>query len=204
METYFNKETISNWDRFYRSHFINSLSGFKSASLIGTTDRNGHYNLALFSNIIHVGADPALVGFINRPRQAAPHTIANIEDTLVYTINLFTVPSIGAAHQSSAKYPAGVSEFDVTGLTPQLKPFCKAPFVKESPVKYALELQEIIPIRLNNTWLVIGAVTDVLLESELLEEDGFLSLEKAGVVTSLGIDAYYSTRKEKRLPYAKP
>lgn len=200
----FSLSDINSWERFYRANFINSLSGFKSASLIGTIDTEGIYNLAIFSNIVHIGADPALVGFVNRPLGAAPHTIANIESTHEYTINLFTSLNIQQAHQTSAKYATGKSEFDATGLTPQIMPFCKAPFVKESPAKYALELKEIIPVKQNNTWFVIGAITNVVIESDILGEDGFLSLENAGVVTSLGIDAYYTTQKVQRLPYAKP
>ena len=29
------------WERFYRANFINSLTGFKSASLIGTINAQG-------------------------------------------------------------------------------------------------------------------------------------------------------------------
>ena len=61
------KQTLSTYDRFYRGNLINSLSGFKPASLIGTSDDQGRTNLAIFSNIVHLGADPALVGFVNRP-----------------------------------------------------------------------------------------------------------------------------------------
>jgi hypothetical protein len=71
---HFTIQEIKGWDRFYRGNFINSISGFKSVSLIGSVDRNHNANLAIFSNIVHLGADPALIGFINRPREASPHT----------------------------------------------------------------------------------------------------------------------------------
>ena len=119
---------IQNWSRFYRGNFINSLSGFKSASLIGTVDSNRQTNLAIFSNIIHLGADPALIAFQNRPKEAAPHTIANIEATGVYTINHIQENFIAQAHQTSAKYSADVSEFTATGLTAQFIENIKAPF----------------------------------------------------------------------------
>jgi flavin reductase (DIM6/NTAB) family NADH-FMN oxidoreductase RutF len=201
---HFSLQEIQQWERFYRAHFINSLSGFKSASLIGTVDEHGQENLGLFSNIVHLGADPALIGFINRPKEAAPHTIANIEATSAYTINLFTEALVQQAHQTSAKYAKDQSEFVATGLTPAYTEFSKAPFVEESPVKYALELKEIVPIQHNGTWLVIGAVTHVLLHENLLASDGFIQLENAGIVTSLGIDAYYKASPIVRLPYAKP
>jgi flavin reductase (DIM6/NTAB) family NADH-FMN oxidoreductase RutF len=80
-------EELNSYDRFYRANLINSLSGFKSASLIGTKNKDGISNLAIFSNIVHLGADPALIGFVNRPLEAAPHTLTNIETTGFYTIN---------------------------------------------------------------------------------------------------------------------
>lgn len=195
---------IQSWERFYRANFINTLTGFKSASLIGTVHENGVYNLALFSNIVHLGADPALIGFVNRPRAAAPHTIANIERTGTYTINLIPEGIVNQAHQTSAKYPIEVSEFEATGLTPELKETCMAPFVKESPVKYAMELKEIIPIKWNDTFFVIGAVTAVYVQEELVQDDGSINLEQAKIITSLGIDSYYTTTQVAKLEYAKP
>ena len=83
----FSNSLIQSWERFYRANFINSLTGFKSVSLLGTADKSGQTNLGVFSSIVHIGSDPALVGYCNRPRKAAPHTLANIESTGVYPIN---------------------------------------------------------------------------------------------------------------------
>ena len=103
---HFTINEIKEWDRFYRANFINSLQGFKPVSLLGTVNENGQPNLAIFSNIVHLGADPALIGFINRPVEAAPHTLHNIEVTGQYTINHIQPSFVAAAHQTSAKYPA--------------------------------------------------------------------------------------------------
>jgi len=203
---HFPSSSISSWTRFYRANFINTLSGFKSASLVGTTHPSGIYNLAIFSNIVHIGADPELVGIVNRPREAAPHTLSNIENSGIYTINHIHQNIIKAAHQTSAKYPETISEFDAVGLTPLLEDGIAAPFVKESMIRYALKLREIIPITLNNTFFIIGEITDVFIENpdELVDEDGFIHIEKAGSITSLGIDGYYQTEVIERFPYAKP
>lgn len=197
-------QDLLHFSRFHRVNLINSISGFKPASLIATCDKNGNTNLAIFSNIIHLGADPALVGFINRPREAAPHTLANIEATGSYTINHIQEDIIEKAHQTSAKYAQDISEFDAVGLTPQYLPEITAPFVKESKVKYSLSLVEIIPIKHNNTFLILGSIQHLLFPPEILSDDGFLDLVQAGSICSLGIDAYYKTTLLKRLPYAKP
>jgi flavin reductase (DIM6/NTAB) family NADH-FMN oxidoreductase RutF len=196
--------TIQTWERFYRANFINSLTGFKSVSLIGTINQKGQHNLGIFSSLVHIGSDPALVGYINRPIKAAPHTLANIQSTGVYTINHIHPSFLEQAHQTSAKYPDEVSEFDEVGLTPEFLENTAAPFVKESKVKYALTLEEIIPIKLNETFLVIGKIQQVKLEENILLQDGFLELDKASSMCSNGIDGYYSTNLIDRYQYAKP
>jgi len=201
---HFSTTTIATWERFYRANFINSLTGFKSVSLIGTFNKTGKTNLAIFSSLLHLGSDPALIGFINRPIKAAPHTLANIQSTGAYTINHVHPAFLELAHQTSAKYPEEVSEFDELGLTPEWIETIQAPFVKESKIKYALTLEEIIPIKLNNTFLVIGKLQHVKLEENILLPDGFLELDKASSLCSNGIDAYYSTQLIDRYEYAKP
>jgi flavin reductase (DIM6/NTAB) family NADH-FMN oxidoreductase RutF len=203
MKSTFSITDLQTWDRFTRANFINSLSGFKSLSLIGTVNGNGVSNLAVFSNIVHLGADPALIGFINRPLSAAPHTLQNIQETGFYTVNLVTESMYKQAHQTSAKYPDGVSEFEITGLTPEFKEGCLAPFVAESPVQYVLKFEQVIPLELNGTFFVIGSLQSMYFPEEMREEDGFLDLAKAGILTSLGTSGYYKTEKIATLPYAK-
>jgi flavin reductase (DIM6/NTAB) family NADH-FMN oxidoreductase RutF len=203
MSKHFSLSELQTWDRFTRANFINSLSGFKSLSLIGTVNSNGVSNLAAFSNIVHLGADPALIGFVNRPLSAAPHTLTNIQETGFYTVNLVTESIYKQAHQTSAKYPDGVSEFEMTGLTEQFRDGCSAPFVAESPVQYLLKLEQVIPIELNGTFFVIGSLQEAYVPAEIKEQDGFLDLAKAGIITSLGTSGYYKTDKIDNLPYAK-
>jgi flavin reductase (DIM6/NTAB) family NADH-FMN oxidoreductase RutF len=201
---FFSQTAIQSWERFYRANFINSITGFKSVSLLGTVNESGQTNLGVFSSIIHIGSDPSLVGYINRPRKAAPHTLKNIETTGFYTINHILPSFLDKAHQTSAKYPEGVSEFEEVGLTPHFIEDFSAPFVKESLVKYGLALQEVVPIQLNETFLVIGKIQSVILEDNFLLEDGFIDLHTAGTICSNGIDSYYSTQPLGRFAYAKP
>jgi flavin reductase (DIM6/NTAB) family NADH-FMN oxidoreductase RutF len=193
------------WERFYRANFINSLTGFKSASLIGTINAQGVPNLGMFSSIVHIGSDPALIGFINRPIAAAPHTLANIKTNGLYTVNHIQASFLDKAHQTSAKYPDEVNEFKEVGLTEEYIDGVKVPFVKESSIKYLLSLKEIIPITLNATFLVIGQLEQVLIDTSLQPtSDGFLHLDQAGSISSNGLDAYYNTELIDRYDYAKP
>lgn len=202
--TIYNSTDIESWERFYRANFINSLTGYKSVSLIGTVDAAGRHNLGVFSSIVHIGSNPALVGYINRPIEAAPHTLANIEATGVYTINHILPEMVQQAHQTSAKYAQGISEFAEVGLTPEFRADIAAPFVKESRVKYALSLQEILPIKLNGTTLVIGKIIAIELEEKTVLPDGFVQLDKVNSVCCNGVDGYYTTELLDRYSYAKP
>lgn len=193
------------WERFYRANFINSLTGFKSASLIGTINAQGVPNLGMFSSMVHIGSDPALIGYINRPVAAAPHTLANIKANGLYTVNHIHPNFLAQAHQTSAKYPDEVNEFTEVGLTEAYIDGVSVPFVQESHIKYLLSLKEIIPIQLNDTFLVIGQLEQVLIDPSLQPTtDGFLHLDQAGSICSNGLDAYYKTELIDRYAYAKP
>jgi len=187
-----------------RAAFMNSLSGFKSASLIGTIDNENNTNLAIFSSVIHLGSNPALVGFINRPDTVDRHTFENILATNCFTINHICKSIFKQAHQTSARYPKDISEFDATGLTTEYINEFKAPFVKESFIKYGLEFNEKHELKINGTILVIGKVTEVILPESCLLSDGAIDIEMAETIAISGLDSYHATNKIARLSYAKP
>lgn len=201
---HFSIEEIQTWERFYRANFINCLTGFKPVSLIGSISKSGVPNLSVVSSIVHLGADPALIGYINRPIAAAPDTITNIKETNCYTINHINEQILTKAHQCSAKYLPDVNEFEKVGLTACYEVGIIAPFVKEALVKYEMELVEIIPIQYNQTFFVIGQLKSVFLDESILSDDGFLDLTAAGSIVSLGLDGYAKAAMITRLPYAKP
>lgn len=195
---------MGGWERFYRANFLNSISGFKPLNLIATVDAQGVSNLGLFSNIVHLGADPALVGFVNRPREAAPHTLGNIERSGFYTINHVHPEILARAHQCSAKYPDGVSEFTETGLTEEWVDGLPVPYVRESLIRYALELVQVSPIPMNGTFFVIGRVLQAQLDPSLVSADGFIDISRADSLVSTGLDAYGRVSALARYRYAKP
>jgi flavin reductase (DIM6/NTAB) family NADH-FMN oxidoreductase RutF len=122
----------------------------------------------------------------------------------LYTINHIHPEFIAKAHQTSAKYPEGVNEFNEVGLTPAYKVDFLVPFVLESQVQYAMELTEIIPLTMNNTFLVVGKLLHAFIEPAMISKDGFIRLDEASSMVSLGMDAYYTTQPNSRFQYAKP
>ena len=186
-----------------RAHLINSVGGFKSVCLIGTVDKIGQTNLAIFSSLVHIGANPPLISFIMRPDSVERHTLANILETGSYTINHLNASIYKQAHQSSARYAKEVSEFDATGLSTEYKGNCKAPFVKESNVQLELDFKQRIDLTINNTIMIIGEIKNIYFPEGCMQEDGFLDIEKAGTITCSGLDSYHLSKSLARLPYAK-
>jgi len=201
---YFSGNDILQMETRNRAAFVNSLSGFKSASLIGSIDSKGNTNLAIFSSVIHLGSNPALIGFINRPDSTGRHTLENILETNCFTINHINKSIYKKAHQTSARYPKYVSEFEVTGLTPEFSKILKAPYVKESCIKYGLELIERHDLKINGTILIIGNVVEVIIPENCLLIHGAINIEKAETITISGLDSYHTTSHLSRLTYAKP
>ena len=187
-----------------RAQFINSISGFRSVALIGSIDTQWQTNLAIFSSIVHLGSNPPLLSFIMRPDSVERHTLTNIMETGFYTINHINADMYEKAHQTSARYPKNVSEFDATGLTPVFKNDFVAPFVAESHIQIGMEFKERINISINQTSMIIGEIKFVYYPDNCLLDDGFVDIEKAGTITSSGVDSYHTTQLLQKLEYAKP
>jgi flavin reductase (DIM6/NTAB) family NADH-FMN oxidoreductase RutF len=201
---HFSQDELLQMNARYRAQLVNSLSGFKSANLIGTRNEKNQNNLAMFSSVVHLGSSPALVGFITRPDSVQRHTLENILQTKQFTINQVSESFWQEAHQTSARYGADQCEFEQTGLTPYDIDGIEVPFVKESRLKYALILRDIVPIQLNGTQLVIGEITDILCEAAALKKDGYIDIESLNTVAISGLDSYHKSQRLSRLSYAKP
>lgn len=191
-------------EKLKRTAFVNSLSGFKSLNLIATQNNNGITNLAIFNSVVHIGANPALMGFVVRPDSVERHTLANIRKSGFYTINHVSNKFYEKAHQTSARYRDEISEFDAVGLTPIYKNNFFAPFVEESNIQIGLKLKEIVSIKINQTYLVIGEIVDVYFTETCLMNAGNLDLELAETICGTALNGYHKTKLIKRLNYAKP
>jgi len=182
---------------------MNTAEGFKNAALLGTANSDGLTNLAIFNSVVHIGASPPLIGFIHRPVTVPKQTFTNIQQTGSFTINLITKGIYKKAHQTSARYAPDISEFEATGLQAEFGRIVKAPYVAESPVRFGMSLEEIIPIRSNGTYLVIGKVQEMFIRKDLIADDGNVELHKADIIAVSGLDNYYLPELIERLPYAK-
>jgi len=188
----------------YRANIVNSLSGFKSANLIGTANAVGQTNLCIVSSVFHVGANPPLMGMVMRPHTVIRDTLQNIKDTGCFTINHVPADRFKDAHQASARYPTETSEFDACGFSVEASECLAAPYVAESPIKIGLQVKQINLIELNKTEIVIGEISEISVSQDIITEDGYIDIEEANVACISGLDSYHYTRRLDRLRYAKP
>ena len=200
---HYTKAHIQAMDRVTRLKIINSVTGIKPANLIGTISNTGKTNVAIFSSIVHLGSDPALLGFISRPQTSeVGDTYRNIQENLHYTINHIHPSFVKNAHYTSAKFAANISEFERCGLTEEYNEGFVAPFVKESNFKMGMKFKESIDIKLNGTILVIGEIEHLMMpDTSSLNED--IDLEQSSSLGISGLNSYYELKKIARYPYVR-
>ncbi len=188
----------------YRANLINSCTGYKSCNLLGTVSPSGNSNLAIFNSIIHIGSNPAMLGFVLRPLTVKRDTYANFKETGSFTVNQVHSEIIAKAHHTAAKYPAGISEFSKAGLTEEYRDDFSAPYVKESQIKLGCDYINEYPLAENGCLLVIGAIKHIYLPKEVLHEDGWVQLDKAQTVSANGLDGYALPKLLDRFAYPQP
>lgn len=202
-ETHLDLKQIEKSDHKFRLNLINSLTGIKPANLIGTED-NGILNLAIISSVVHLGSNPPLLGFVMRPKhEVRRDTYENIMSNGYFTINCVHTSFIAQAHYTSAKFPKEISEFEVCGLTPEFKANFSAPFVKESQLKIGLKLCESLPIKTNNTLMIVGEIQHIFINSNHLDKRGYIQLSQLNAAGIGGLNSYYSLEKIGEFPYAR-
>ena len=198
------KEQIQQTSRIKRLNIINSITGVKPANLIGSISENGHSNLAIFSSIVHLGSNPALLGFILRPQhEVRRDTYDNIMQTKYYTINHIPSNYVENAHYTSAKFDKEDSEFERCKFSEEYLFDFDAPFVKESRVKIGLKLEEMLPIKLNKCVIVIGSIQHLWVDDVAVEDDGQINLELLDDVGIGGLNSYYKLKRIAQFPYAR-
>ena len=202
---HYTKLEIKDLNRIKRLRLMNSITGIKSANLIGTISESGNTNLAIFSSVVHLGSDPALIGFIIRPNNNVKRdTLNNILETKSFTINHVNSSFAEKAHYTSLNFKQNQSEFDYCNLESFYIDNYSSPFVKESKVKIGLKLHEIIPIKSNGCKFIIGEVEHVLIDDSIdLVTEGSVNLEESNSVGVGGLNSYYSMKKIAELPFPR-
>jgi len=182
---------------------INSISGIKPANLVGSRSLNEIDNLAIFSSVVHLGSNPALLGMVMRPQTSTTKdTYSNIMDTGFFTINHVSQSFIKKAHYTSAKLEMDQSEFDIMNIEKEFIEDFYAPFVKASAVKIGLKYVESHSLS-NECIFITGEVLLAEFPDKSCNEKGQLDLSSYDCVGISGLNTYYSLSKIESFPYVR-
>tara|TARA_B100001540_G_C15798941_1_gene638997 strand:- start:1213 stop:1845 length:633 start_codon:yes stop_codon:yes gene_type:complete len=195
---------IKELDYSNRIRLINSVSGPKSACLIGTKSKKHGTNLGIFNSITHIGSNPPLIGVIFRPNENVRRdTYDNIINEKFYTINHINSEILERSHWTSIKINKNVSEFDVCNLTEEYIDGFYSPYVMESFIKIGLKLIETVKIEINNTVLVVGEIIEIIINDSFIDKDGTVNLQKSKSISVGGLNTYYDLKKISKFPYTR-
>jgi flavin reductase (DIM6/NTAB) family NADH-FMN oxidoreductase RutF len=129
-------------------------------AFVSTISREGATNLAPFSFFNAICAEPPSICFSVSNRVPLKDTIVNIRATGEFVLNIVSEAIAEQMNLCSGDYPAGVSEFSMSGLTPEASDVVKPPCVRESPMNMECKLIQIVDVgtRHGGASLVIGEV----------------------------------------------
>lgn len=200
---HFNSSDFKAWPSRYRANFFNSLGGFKSINLLATANAKGQLNLAPFFSVQHIGANPPLLSLIFRPETVERHSLSNFRNRGKASLNAVHSDIASRAHQTAAKYPEGVSEFEAVGLHPEKGDF-EIPFVAEAHLSMGIEWVSEYKIQANNTLFVVASISEVhIRKPEAILEDGLIEHSLLDSLAVNGLDTYYQPKPYKRFAYAE-
>jgi flavin reductase (DIM6/NTAB) family NADH-FMN oxidoreductase RutF len=155
---------------------------------IGSKGRDGRLNLSPYSFFNAISDRPKLVMFSSSGHK---DSVANIEETGVFTCSLASRNLAEAMNTSSIAVPRGTSEFELAGLTPEPGRLVDAPYVGESFAVLECRMTEImrpkdIDGNSSDNWVVFGQVVGIHISPEILS-DGRIDM---GVARPLGRMGY--------------
>jgi len=170
-------------------------------AFVSTVGPEGRFNVAPFSYFNAITNRPPLIGISINLRGGEPKdTLRNIRATGDFVVNTVDEPLTLRMVHASGDWPEGVSEFELTGLTPVASDRVKSPRVAESPVSLECRLHR--EIEFGDTALVVGEILRAHVADRVLTE-GRVDIEKLRPVGRLGGDGYTIVRDVFHLPRPK-
>ena len=173
-----------------------------------TTDAAGLVNAAPFSFFNVLSGDPPTVGIsVGRRAPGVPKdTLANIEATGEFVINLVSRANAEAMNKTATEFPAGVDELAAAklGRLPSVK--VTPPRIAESPVAFECKLAQAVPLGPANT-LVLGHVVAMHVRDDAVLDalKHYIDTPKLDLVGRMhGAGGYTTTRDQfeiRRIPY---
>jgi flavin reductase (DIM6/NTAB) family NADH-FMN oxidoreductase RutF len=147
---------------------------------VSSVSPEGVLNLAPFSFFTIASCEPPMVSitFVRRghlANQPPKDTLANIEASREFVVNIVPVELSGPMATSALRFDPGVDEFEQAGLTPKAADIVGAPRVAEAPI--SMECRVETTLRPGSETMVIGRVLRFHFREGLLQENGRIDVE---------------------------
>jgi flavin reductase (DIM6/NTAB) family NADH-FMN oxidoreductase RutF len=164
-------------------------------AFVSTISPEGVPNLAPFSFFTVASANPPVLCFTASFREPRKDTLVNIRATKEFVVNIVSEEFAAKMNVTSAEYPYGVSEFEMSGLTSAPSDVVRPPRVKESHVNMECRLLQTIEVSnqpMGGT-LILGEVVRFHVEDAMVEEFR-IDPEKLGAVGRMAGNTYCRTK----------
>jgi flavin reductase (DIM6/NTAB) family NADH-FMN oxidoreductase RutF len=121
-------------------------------------DREGQVNAAPYSFFNVFSDNPVVVaiGCAARAPGTPKDTLANIEATGQFVVNLVSAETVDAMNITAVDFPPGVNEIAEAGLTAVPSSRLRVPRIAESPIAMECEILQFVPTRGHT--IVLGRV----------------------------------------------
>ncbi len=175
--------------------FILGTVAPRPIAFVSTIDAEGRPNLAPYSFFNAFSSNPPIVVFSSNRRvtdNTTKDTLHNIRATGEAVINMVNYAIVRQMAVCSVEFPAGVSEFEQSGLTPIPSEVVRPPRVKESPAHLECKVRDIITLGEHGGagHLIICEVVRLHISEEVVDERGRIDPHKIDLMGRLG-RAYY-------------
>lgn len=117
-------------------------------AFVSSVSERGIVNLAPFSFFNAMAYEPATIvlGISRSAGWKEKDTLANIEATGEFVVNVVVNDIADAMNSTAAEFPADVDEFEISGLTAVPSKIVSAPRVAESPVNMECRLNQVVAV----------------------------------------------------------
>jgi flavin reductase (DIM6/NTAB) family NADH-FMN oxidoreductase RutF len=161
---------------------------------ISTVSSDGVCNIAPFSFFTGITANPPTVCFAPARKSggAKKDTLANVEATGEFVINVVTEELSEAMNDTATDYPTDFDEFEKAGLTPVQSDLVAPPRIGESPVQMECKLRSSVEVGNDGGTLVIGEVVLFHVDERVMT-DGNVDPELLKAVGRMGGQEYTRT-----------
>ncbi|MBD8507344.1 flavin reductase family protein [Hoyosella sp. G463] len=148
---------------------------------VSTRSAAGVDNLAPYSFFTIASTRPPIVQFCSVGHK---DSVRNVAETGEFVVNLASQPMLDQVNASAAAFGAGESEFDKLDIALEPSVRVAPPRVLHAPVSVECVRERIIEI--GDSYLVLGRVVFVTVNSRALDEDGLPASQALAPLSRLG------------------